>query len=53
MKLRNAWYLSPFTEVARKGPEAFHRERERSESKSRGLDLEEIYWMGSRDSLVG
>jgi hypothetical protein len=45
MKVRKARYLSLFTEVAGKGPEAFHREREYSESKSRVLDFEDICWM--------
>jgi hypothetical protein len=45
MKLRKAGYLSPFTEVAGEGREAFHRERDCSESKSRVLDLEDICWM--------
>jgi hypothetical protein len=53
MKLRKAEYLSLFPEVGGKGREAFHREREYSENKSRVLDLEDICWMGSRNSLVG
>jgi hypothetical protein len=53
IKLRRARYLSPFTEVAAKGREAFHRERERSESKLRLPGLEEICRMESRDLLVG
>jgi hypothetical protein len=53
MKFRKAIYLSPFTEVAGKGQEAFHRERECSENESRVLDLEDICWMGWWDSLVG
>jgi hypothetical protein len=46
MKLRKARYLSPFTEVAGKGRQAFDREKECPESKSRVLDLEDICWMG-------
>jgi hypothetical protein len=46
LKLKKARYLSPFTEVAGKGGEAFHRKRECSESKSRVFDLEEFFWMG-------
>jgi hypothetical protein len=42
MKLRKAWYLSPFTQVAEKRPKAFHREREGSESESRVFDVEDI-----------
>jgi hypothetical protein len=42
MKLRKARYPSPFTEVAGKGGEAFHRERECLESESRVPDLENI-----------
>jgi hypothetical protein len=45
MKLRKAWYLSPFTNMTGKGREAFHREREWSESKPRVLELEAICWM--------
>jgi hypothetical protein len=40
------WHISPFTEVAGKGREVFHRERECPESKSKVLDLEGICWMG-------
>jgi hypothetical protein len=45
MKLEKARYLSLFTEVAGKGREAFHRERECWESKSKVLDLADIGWM--------
>jgi hypothetical protein len=53
MKLRKAWYLSPFTEVAKKRREGFRRERELSEGKSRVFDPEDICWMRRKDSLVG
>jgi hypothetical protein len=46
MKLKKAQYLSPCTEVAGNGREAFYRERECSERNSRVLDLEDIFWMG-------
>jgi hypothetical protein len=46
MKLRKARYLSPFSEVAGKGRETFHQEREWLENKSRVLDLEDICWIG-------
>jgi hypothetical protein len=45
-KVRKARYISLFTEVAEKGREAFHRERECPEAKSKMLDLEDIFWMG-------
>jgi hypothetical protein len=48
MKLRKACCLSPFTEVAGNRQEAFHRERECSESKSRVLDIEDISWMAEQ-----
>jgi hypothetical protein len=60
MKLRKARYLSRFTEVAGKGQEAFHRDREWSESKSRVLEFEDIYcigesvfagWIGPRNNV--
>jgi hypothetical protein len=41
-ELWKAWFNSPFAEVAGKGREAFHVEREYSESKSRVFDLENI-----------
>jgi hypothetical protein len=51
MKLRKAWDLFSFTEVAGKGREAFHREREYSESKLRLIGLENSSWR--KDSPVG
>jgi hypothetical protein len=53
MQLRKEWSLFPFTEVAGKGREAFHLERECLETVLRVLDLEDICYMGRRDSLVG
>jgi hypothetical protein len=53
MELRKIHHFSPFIEVAGKGREPVRPEREYSESKSRVLDLEDICWMGSNDSLVG
>jgi hypothetical protein len=53
MKLKKGQYLSPFTEVVGKGQEAFHREKECSESKSGVLDLGDICWMGEEGFVVG
>jgi hypothetical protein len=46
MKVRTAQYFSLFSEVAGKGREPFDWEREYSESRSKVLDFEDIYWMG-------
>jgi hypothetical protein len=48
MKLRKVRWLSPCTELAGKGRQAFHRERKRTESKARALDLEDICWMAEQ-----